>query len=95
MYWSNKAYGKEPPFKIASILLYEAVDISKEQTRLDDYPDESAMRMANIKTAVGDTLATTQLYCSMVGIDFGEMYMDGCQRAIERCKEKLQGMGGF
>ena len=94
-YWSNKAYGNETPFKIASVIMYEAVDIAKEQIRLDDYPNEESIRKVNIKTAIGDVLAMTQLYCSMIGVDFYESYMDGCQRAIERCKEKLQGKGGF
>ncbi len=95
LYWSNKAYGKEMPYKIATIILYEAVDIAKEQTRLDDYPEEQTVREVNIKTAVQDTLAMVQLYCTMKGYDFGNEYMEGCQRAIERCKEKLQGKGGF
>ena len=94
-YWSRKAYGEETPFKLASIILYEACDISKEQTRLDDYPDEEQIREVNIKTAVGDVLAMTQLYCSRKGLDFYTEYMNGCSRAIERCKEKRQGKGGF
>jgi NTP pyrophosphatase (non-canonical NTP hydrolase) len=94
-YWSNKAYGKEPPIKIATILAYEAVDIAKEQIRLEDYPEEGVIRKANIKTAVGDVLAMVQLYCAVMGFDLYELYMEGCLRSIERSKEKLQGKGGF
>ncbi len=94
-YWAHKAYGNETPLKIASVILYESADILKEQTRIDDYPDEETERNITIKTAIGDELAMTQLFCSMKGFDFYEMYMEGCQRAILRCKEKMQGMGGF
>ncbi|KKL13237.1 hypothetical protein LCGC14_2527750, partial [marine sediment metagenome] len=92
-YWSNKAYGKEneSPLKISAILMYECADLSREINRLKTYPDEEVLRRANIKTAVGDVLAMTQLICAMLDLDFSEMYMTGCQRAVERCKEKLSG----
>ena len=96
-YWSNKAYGKEneSPMKISAVLMYEAADLSREINRLETYPDEEVIRKVNIRTAIGDVLAMTQLICAMLDMAFSEMYMEGCQRAIERCKEKLAGKGGF
>lgn len=96
LYSSNKAYGKETPFKIASIIVKEAANIVHEELRLEDYPDKDvSLRHKNIDTAIGDVLAMTQLYCSKTKREFQDLYIDGCQRAIERCNEKLNGRSGF
>jgi hypothetical protein len=96
LYFSNKAYGKETSFKIASVITKESANLIHEELRLEDYPGiDISLREKNIDIAIGDILAMTQLYCSKKGKNYNELYMLGCQRAIERCKEKLEGRTGF
>ncbi len=92
---SLKAYGEEPPRKIADIICYEAGDVLRDMIRMEDYPDIRSLYLSQAKVSLGDVLAMSQLLCSMLGLDFTEVYESGCKRAIDRCKEKLEGKDGF
>lgn len=92
---SVKAYGDEPPRKIADIICYEAGDILRDIIRMEDYPDIANLYLSQAKVSLGDVLAMSQLLCKVLGLDFQEVYEYGCQRAIDRCKEKIEGMDGF
>ena len=93
--WSKKAYGNEPKRKIADIIVYEAADCLRDCIRLEDYPQDKELYTKLLGVSLGDVLAMSQLLCSMAQLDFAKVYNDGCQRAIERCKEKLEGRSGF
>ncbi len=93
--WSEKAYGKETPQKIAGIVCYEGGDVLRDTVRIEDYPDCASLYLKQAKLSLGDVLAMSQLLCTMLGFDFEEVYKNGCNRAIERCKEKLEGRDGF
>ena len=92
---SNKAYGNETPMEIAGVICYEAGDVLRDMVRMEDYPDMANVYLKLLKTSLGDVQAMTQLLCSMLGIDFDDNYTNGIERAIERCKEKLEGKDGF
>jgi len=92
---SLKAYGEEPPRKIADIICYEAGDILRDIIRIEDYPDIKGLYLSQAVVSIGDVLAMSQLLCSILGLDFDEVYDVGCQRAIDRCKEKIEGADGF
>ena len=93
--WSKKAYGEENPIKIAGIVCYEAGDVLRDVVRIEDYPDLQKLYLKQAKVSLGDVLAMSQLLCGMLGLNFDEVYKEGCQRAIDRCKEKLEGKDGF
>ena len=93
--YSYKAYGEETPTKIAGIICYEAGDVLRDMVRIDDYPNIANVYEKQGQVSLGDVLAMSQLLCAMKGWDFDKIYQDGCERAIERCKEKLQGRDGF
>ena len=92
---SLKAYGEEPPRKIADIICYESGDILRDTIRMEDYPDIIYLYLKQAKVSLGDVLAMSQSLCTMLGFDFGEVRKEGIERAIDRCKEKLEGMDGF
>lgn len=93
--WCKRAYGEENPTKIAAVISYEAGDVLRDTIRIEDYPHMADLYKTQAKVSLGDVLAMSQLFCSMLGWDFDEVYEDGCQRAIDRCKEKLEGKDGF
>lgn len=93
--WSLKAYGKEPNSKIAAIVNYESGDLSRDFIRIEDYPDCPELYERQAKISMGDVIAMCRLLCAKQGWDFSTIDKEGCQRAIERCKEKLQGKNGF
>ncbi len=92
---SKQAYGNETSQKIASVLCYEAGDVLRDIIRIEDYPHIADLYLKQAKVSLGDVLAMSQLLCSMLGFDFEEVYKFGCERAVESCKEKLEGMDGF
>lgn len=92
---SLKAYGQESLSKIASIVTYESGDVLRDTIRMEDYPDIASLYKSQAKVSLGDVLAMTQLFCDLIGWDFEEIHKLGCERAIERCKEKLEGKDGF
>lgn len=94
-YWSGKAYGKEEPFKIAAVMNYEVGDVVRNLSRMETYPDYKGDYMIELKNSLGDVLAMAQLLCDMLELDFGEVYMKGYQKAVERCKETIEGKSGF
>jgi len=91
------AYGEEPLRKIADIICYESGDLLRDTIRLEDYPDDVSQRiyMKQSFVSVGDILAMSQLFCNKAGFKLSDVYEQGCERAIERCKEKMKGMTGF
>ena len=94
--YAKRAYGEnEPPFKIAAIMQYEAGDVVRNSTRIDDFPDLEGIYKKQAQVSMGDVLAMAQLLCSKMGWSFQDLYEDGCQRAIDRCKEILEGKDGF
>jgi hypothetical protein len=93
--WSNKAYGIEPDAKIAAVINYEAGDVSRDFIRISDYPECSELYESQARVSMGDVLAMCQLLCTRKGWNFQAVYKDGCQRAIDRCKEKIAGKNGF
>ena len=93
--WSIRAYGEETPLKIASVITYEAGDVLRDMIRIEDYPHIKDLYKSQAKVSLGDVLAMAQLLCSFMGWEFSEVYDKGCQRAIDRCKEKLEGADGF
>lgn len=93
--WSIKAYGIEPIRKIADIICYEAGDVLRDTIRLEDYPDCKGLYTKNLVVSLGDVLAMAQLLCNMMGIEFEDIKQQGLDRAIDRCKEKLEGKDGF
>lgn len=93
---SFEAYGDtETLNKIAGIICYEAGDVLRDTVRMEDYPDMAITYLNLLKSSLGDVLAMTQLLCSMLKLDFEDVYVTGMERAIERCKEKLDGKDGF
>ena len=92
---SLKAYGEEPPRKIADILCYESGDVLRDTIRIEDYPDCRDLYIKNAAISLGDVVAMSELLCTMLGLDFDEVHKRGCQRAIDRCQEKLEGKDGF
>jgi len=92
---SLKAYGEEPARKIADIICYESGDVLRDVIRIEDYPDIANLYLKQAQVSIGDVLAMSQLLCSKLGFNFDEVYKLGCERAIERCEEKLKGMDGF
>ncbi len=93
--YSKRAYGDESPMKIAGILCYESGDVLRDVVRIEDYPNLKDLYLKQAQVSLGDVLAMSHLLCSMLGLDFTEVYEKGCQRAIDRCKEKLEGKNGF
>ena len=93
--WSYKAYGQEVDTKIAAIVNYEAGDLSRDFIRIEDYPDCVELYERQAKTSMGDVIAMMRLLCAKRGWDFNIIDKDGCQRAIDRCREKLAGKNGF
>ena len=93
--WSKRAYGNETPFKIAAVICYEAGDVLRDITRIDDYPHLTNVYRKQAEVSLGDVLAMSQLLCSFMDMSFENIYTSGCQRAIDRCKEKLEGKDGF
>ena len=94
-YWSVRAYGKEAPFKIAAVINYEVGDVVRNLSRMETYPDYKDDYMIELKNSLGDVLAMAQLLCDMLGLDFSDIYMKGYQKAVERCKETIEGKSGF
>ncbi len=93
--WCARAYGTEPPLKIASIMGYEAGDLVRDMIRIEDYPHMSDTYEAMARTSLGDVLAMAQQFCNGKEWNFQAVYNEGCDRAINRCKEKLDGKDGF
>ena len=93
--YAMRAYGNETPMKIAGVICFEAGDVLRNLVRIEDFPDLKKVYQKQLQVALGDVLAMSQLLCSMIGLDFWEVYDDGCQRAIDRCQEKLDGKDGF
>ena len=92
---SVRAYGREQLSKIASIIAYEAGEIIRDTIRMEDYPHITALYKSLAKVSLGDVLAMAQLFCDMAEFDFNEVYNQGVERAIQRCREKLEGRDGF
>ena len=93
---SKKAYGpKETINKIAGIICYGAGDVLRDTVRMEDYTNMASTYRSLLKTSLGDVLAMSQLLCSMLDLDFEDAYVTGMERAIERCKEKMEGKNGF
>lgn len=92
---STEAYGIEAHRKIADIIVYEAADVLRDTIRIEDYPDIEELYRRQAFTSLGDVIAMSQLLCSRLRFDFQEVYREGCKRAIDRCKEKLEGKDGF
>ncbi len=92
---SIRAYGEEPPRKIADIICYEVGDVLRDIIRMEDYPDIRNLYLSQAKVSLGDVLAMSQLLCTILGLDFSEVHALGCKRAIERSQEKLEGKDGF
>lgn len=94
--WCARAYGsQETPLKIAAIISYEAGDLVRDMVRVEDYPDMAETYEAMGRTSLGDVLAMGQQFCTLKGWEFQAVYRDGCARAIDRAKEKLEGKAGF
>lgn len=93
---SLEAYGQnESALKIAAIMAYEAGDTVRDMVRIEDYPEIRDIYEAQGKVSLGDVLAMAQELCTVLGWDLIEVYAQGCQRAIDRCEEKLEGKDGF
>lgn len=91
----ERAYGKEQPLKIASIIGYEAGDLVRDMIRIEDYPDMAKVYTKMAQVSLGDVLAMAELFCGMMCWDFEIIRKDGVDRALERCEEKLDGKSGF
>ncbi len=92
---SIKAYGKENPQKIAGIICYEAGDVLRDMVRIEDYPDMANVYEKMAQVSLGDVLAMAELLCSMKVWDVERIKAEGIARAVDRCREKLEGKDGF
>lgn len=92
--WSDKAYGVETqtPVRISLIMAYEVADVMRAANRMDSYPQDYDRYLSYARTGIEDTLAMAQLLCTILGIDFEKAHTNGCERAIMRCEDKLDGL---
>ena len=88
-YWTHKAYGKEKPSEIALILKREANDVLKMTLGMENDFSNFDVYEIELRNALGDVQAMTQLICLLANVDFSDVYMTGMQKFIERCKERI------
>ena len=93
--YSKRAYGQEVPLKIAGIICYEAGDVLRDIVRIEDYPHMENVYRKEARVSLGDVLAMSLLLCSLMEFDYEDVFNEGCDRAIDRCQEKLEGKDGF
>jgi len=90
-YWANKQYGDIPLSFIASGVVSNSNDLHKLLLLIEEHNDDAAAGTIEVKMAIGDIVGLCWRICYKLGMNYDDVFFEGCQRMACKMQEMVEG----